>query len=61
MGNIINRKGCTDNSELHLFIERTPFPWGGVKIIGWGKTTYKSYPTLRVSIVRIEVRTRRVS
>ncbi len=96
MGNIINRKGCTDNSELHLFIERTPFPWGGVrgvthgvngvsrgvkgwgrklphgvkgvknsgggvKIIGWGKTPCKSYPTLLVSIVCIEVRTRRVS
>ncbi len=29
----------------------------GVKIIGWGKTPCKSYPTLRVSIVRIEVRT----
>lgn len=33
---------------------------GGVKIIGWGKTPCKSYPTLRVSIVCIEVRTRRV-
>ena len=34
---------------------------GGVKIMGWGKILCKSYPTLRVSIVRIEVRTRRVS
>lgn len=48
-------------------IERTPSIWGGVencnkvngvKIIGCGKILCKSYPTLRVSIVRIEVRTR---
>ena len=78
-----------DAEKYPLIIERTPFPWGGVrgvthgvkgvsrgvkgegrklphgvngvKITGWGKTPYKSYPTLLVSIVRIEVRTRRVS
>ena len=34
---------------------------GGVKIIGWGKTPCKSYPTLLVSIVCIDRATRRVS
>ncbi len=43
-----------------FIIERTPFPWGGIKIIGWGKTPCKSHPTLRVSIVCIGVQTRRV-
>lgn len=40
---------------------KLPHGVNGVKITGWGKTPCKSYPTPRVSIVRIEVRTRRVS
>ncbi|RKI91054.1 hypothetical protein D7V94_11075 [Parablautia intestinalis] len=71
LGDIINRKGCAGNSEFTFIYGKNPPESDGVnggvncakgvKIIGLGKTPYKSYPTLRVSIVCIGVRTRRVS
>ena len=36
LGNIINREGCAGKCGVTFIIERTPFPWGGVRGVAHG-------------------------
>ena len=57
----IYRKNIFENGRGNAWGKWGKKQRGGVKIIEWGKTPCKSYPTLLVSIVCIDRATRRVS